>query len=114
MVDELEDSLHGFGGQTNRTRCFDHVTNLGAKTLTSVFDARKSQKSALTDVEKELAELMEGLETEELITLAELAKDEEEDEDRKGWIDERDGMDGEELDELEESLRPITVLLVKV
>jgi hypothetical protein len=115
MVVELEDSLSSFGGQTNRTCCFDHVVNLATQTLTRVFDARKSQKgSILTDAEKELVELMKGLETEELIALAEQAKDEEEDEDRKGWIDERDGMDGEELEELEESVLPVTLLLVKV
>ena len=115
MVDKLEDMMPAFGGQNNRTRCFDHVVNLCAKTITKVFDTRKSKKdSILTDAEKELAELMEGLETEELVMLAEQGDENENDDNTKGWIDECDGMDKEELAELNESVRPVTLLLVKV
>ncbi|RPD59518.1 hypothetical protein L227DRAFT_479725, partial [Lentinus tigrinus ALCF2SS1-6] len=38
MVDVLETSLPDFGGARTRTRCFDHVVNLCAKSVLRPFD----------------------------------------------------------------------------
>ncbi|KAI0355814.1 hypothetical protein OH77DRAFT_1378786, partial [Trametes cingulata] len=38
MVNALEIDIPSFGGQRARTRCFAHVVNLVAKSLTRQFD----------------------------------------------------------------------------
>jgi len=113
MMDELEDRLDGFGGKTNRTRCFAHVVNLVAVTITRQFDAPKAGKNATAnDAKAELAELAKGIELEDLIAIGQ--DESEEDENCEDWIDEREDMTSDELDELEESVRPVTRVLVKV
>ena len=113
MVEELEDLLDGFGGKTNRTRCFEHVVNLVARTVTRQFDTPKAGNDATANVAKaELAELAKGIKLEDLVAIAE--DESEKDENCEDWIDERDDMTSEELDELEESVRPVTHVLVKV
>jgi hypothetical protein len=56
--------------------------------------------------------LAEGIELEDLVAIAE--DESEENENCEGWIDEQEEMTSEEQDELEESVRPLTRVLVKV
>src|SRR5438552_3186892 len=111
MIDKLEDRLDVFGGKTNRTRCFEHVVNLVAVMVTRQFDAPKAGKNATAnDAKAELAELAKGIELKDLIAIAQ--DESEEEENCEDWIDEQEDMTSEELDELEESVCPVTRVLV--
>jgi hypothetical protein len=116
MVEELDSDdalLPGCGGQSNRTRCFDHITNLMARTITKVFDAPKSKKEGiLDDAEKELADLVEGLDLEDLMTRMEDSG--EADDNVEGWVDELEEMTCLEREDVEATVRPLTLVLVKV
>ena len=46
MVDVLEESLPVFSGRDSRVRCFAHTTNLVAKRILKVFDAKSVEQSA--------------------------------------------------------------------
>jgi hypothetical protein len=117
MVKELDTDdnlLPGYGGETNRTRCFDHVINLTARTVTKVFDAPKSKKEGiLDDAEKELADLVEGLDLEELMTRMEQDGGEADD-NVEGWVNELEEMTRLEREDVEGNVRPLTLVLVKV
>jgi hypothetical protein len=65
MVDRLEEDMPGFGGQTNRTRCFDHVVNIVARTVVRRFDVPKAGQ---TNADAELSALTEGIDAEEETT----------------------------------------------
>jgi len=124
MIEELGDSLDRFAGQASRTRCFAHIINLVVKTLMRQFDAPKGKvNEVLSEAEKELQELAEGIDEEE----TEMVQDEEDreegdgvtsgggsEDEAEGWIDERYGMTESEKERLENSVRPMKLLLTKV
>jgi hypothetical protein len=120
MINELENLIEEFGGSATRTRCFDHVINLVAKSTIEQFDARNMSNN---EADKELRDLVEGLELEELVTLAEKNVDNGEDgeggEDGEDdfdldTVDERVRMTQVEIERLDESFRPVKMMLVKV
>ena len=78
MVDRLEDLIPSFGGAANRVRCFDHVTNLVAKSLLAPFDGGKA-------IELE----GEGDDDDE-----EVIDDDGERDNVEGWTDERTRLSG--------------------
>ena len=117
MVEELhsnDDLLAGYRGQTNRTHCFDHIVNLTARTITKVFDPPKSKKAGiLDDAEKELADLVEGLELEEMMTRLEQGGGEADD-NVEGWVNELEEMTRLEQEDVEANVRPLMLILLKV
>jgi hypothetical protein len=116
MIEVLEGLLENFDGQASWTRCFAHILNLVAKTTIKQFDVPKGKADeALDAAEKELRDLAEGVDVEEIMTRAEtpLNEDEEPD-DVDGLVDERDALDEEERQELDESVRPVRLVLTKV
>jgi hypothetical protein len=113
MIDELEEgAMPGFSGATNRTRCFDHVVNIVARTVVRRFDVPKGGK---TDADAELSKLAEGIDAEEEIARAELESllggevENESDDDESVMLD-----DDDEQEEFDENVRPVRLLLVKV
>jgi hypothetical protein len=102
MIDELEEVLPNFPGVTNRTWCFLHIVNLIAKQLLKQFDVpRKNADAVLDEVERELWELVEGLDMEELVTQEEWEGEDNEDNDNtKGWINKMDILTVEDCEEL--------------
>jgi hypothetical protein len=113
MVKELEDgALPGFGGETNRTRCFDHIVNIVGRTVVRQFDVPKGK---LGDAEAELSALAQGIEEEEEATQDEIDDELDDDDEIDGWVAGEDTeMSDDEREELEESVRPVRLLLVKV
>ena len=65
MVDELGNILPEYGGRASHAQCFLHTTNLIAKSLICVFEAKKDKKSGETGLEREIEELSIGMEQEE-------------------------------------------------
>jgi hypothetical protein len=116
MIDSLADLIDVFPGATNRTRCFAHVINLVAKTITRQFDVPgKKNNNTLTTAQEELALLADGIDCEEIISQAE--KDNEdgvEDDNDDGWVDEREGLSQDDVQNLDESILPVRRVLVKV
>lgn len=115
MIEELQALIDDFPGQANQTRCFDHVTNLVAKTITAVFDAPKKRGEALGKEEELLAALAQDIELEEDELLRNNEnEDDDEDDDIEGWIDEQELLSEEERRRLNEDLVPIRLVVVKV
>jgi hypothetical protein len=115
MIDELVDLLPNFPGQANRCRCFLHIVNLVAKTLLKQFDVPKKDISAALDAaEKELLELAEGIDIEEMTTRVENPTDRADDDDVDGWQDETESLSTEEREELRKNTQPVRLVLVKV
>ena len=116
MIDKLVNLLPNFPGAPNRTRCFLHIVNLIAKQLLKQFDVPgKNANTVLDKVERELQELADGLDMEELVTREEWEGEDGEDEDNtEGWINEMDILTVEDRKELEKSIGPVWVMLVKV
>jgi hypothetical protein len=86
MVEALADLIKSFPGQPNRTRCFGHIVNLTVKTVLLPFDAPKGKIEVTMDrAEKELRELAEGVDIEDLMTRVEMnQEDDAEDDDADG------------------------------
>jgi hypothetical protein len=112
MIEELEFLVDDFTGKVNQTRCFDHVLNLVAKTITKVFDAPKKRGEMLGDDEELLAALAQDIKLEEDELLRN--EDDEDDDDIEGWINEQDLLSEEEWRRLNEDLLPICLVIVKV
>ena len=114
MIDELETSIESFGGSETRTRCFDHIINLVARTMIKQFDVHHK----LDEAAKELQDLAQGEDIEEAVTLAErdteADEDDEMEQDNKDGTDERNVMSEGERKRLAESARPVKMMLVKV
>lgn len=91
MIVELSALLHGFPSASNWSRCFAHVLNLAAKSITRQFNLLKSEAIvALDEAAKELAKLAAELEHEDLMmqgTLGDESK--EEDDESEGWVNEK-------------------------
>jgi hypothetical protein len=123
MIDALEDLIKTFPGDPNRVRCFNHVTSLVARSTIRMFDIPKAQAdAALDEAERELQELAEGIDLEDLVMQGEhneadyddddaVAVD---DEDLDGWVDERAGLSTADRQALDKSLQPVRLVLVKV
>ena len=98
MVDVLEDLIPSFGGAANRVRCFDHVTNLVAKSLLAPFDGGKAieLEGEGEDDDKDVADDDGQLDNDE------------------GWTDERTRLSEEERFALDDSVDPVAMVLIKV
>jgi len=119
MIEELADLLKNYPGEAGRMRCFTHIINLVAKSIIRQFDIPKGKAdSALDDTERELRELAEGIDLEDLRMQGEREDDDNEDDDLDenddGWIDEREALDVADREELDAAVRPVKLVLVKV
>ena len=118
MILELSKLVPSFPGESNLTRCFNHVLNLVAKTAIQVFDVPESNKdSVLNNATAELQQLAKNIDIEELETRAAGYENDEEGGDvdsTDGWIDERLGLTEVEREELDDSVLLVRLLLVKV
>ncbi|KAK6974449.1 hypothetical protein R3P38DRAFT_3482518, partial [Favolaschia claudopus] len=89
MCQNLENRLDGFNAEKDRTRCFDHVGNLVAKSLLKMFDAPKKKRRSRQppgDGDRDEDEANDGLDLEQL--LAELNDMERTDDDSDDVFDE--------------------------
>ena len=116
MVDELPNLIVSFPGNANRTCCFNHVLSLVARSIIRQFDVPKAQADeALSEAEKELAELADGLDLEEeLMGVDEDVEDEEDDNDLDAWVDEQTEMSKADRKTLDASVQPVRLVLVEV
>lgn len=118
MVEALEDLLEIFPGDSNRTRCFDHIVNLIAKSVIQQFDIPKAKgNQSFDDVLRELMVSAEDLDQEEVATReGECWSDDVDSEDDKldGWVNEREDMSEMEQMELDDNIQPVRRVLVKV
>lgn len=113
MVEALRDLLVVFPGESRRTRCFDHIVNLIAKSIIMQFDVNKGSES----LDDALRELIEDLDHEEFETRG--ADNSEgdhaaDDDNTEGWVDEREEMSEIEQEELDRDVQPVRRVLVKV
>jgi hypothetical protein len=118
MTEALGDLLPAFI-TSNHARCFTHILNLVAKSLLKQFDVetRLENDDGLNNEERELLDLADNLEAEELTTAQENdAEDGEidEDDDLEDWVDEVAALTPEEQETLKDSIRPVKTVLVKV
>ena len=90
MIEALKDCLEIFPGESNHTRCFDHIVNLVAKSIIQQFDVPKAKgNESFDDVLRELMVLAEDLDKEELAAREGEHSESEGDEDNTdGWVDE--------------------------
>ena len=101
-------------------RCFAHTINLAARSVMRQFDVPKGKAdAALSEAERALREMMEGLELDPgIYDEDEEGEDDSEDDfdipDSEVEVDERAGMSESEIEELEASLLPSRMMLAKV
>ena len=116
MVDELGDILLEYGGCASHAWCFLHTTNLVAKSLICVFEAKKDKKSGETGLEREIEELSIGMEREEQAMVAESKGVNVQDaaDNNEGLVDLTRNMNAEERVVHDERVHPVRLLLVKV
>jgi hypothetical protein len=115
MISELELTLPDFPGEANRTRCFNHIINLVAKSMLRLFDVpKKKANQALNDADRRLHELAEDLDLEELNTQLDGYASTERIEDDEQNVDEIGELDAEEQAEFRKRVRPVQLVLVKV
>ena len=116
MIDKLSNLISSFPGSANRARCFNHVIVLVTKSSIRQFDIPKGKAdAALDEAERELRELAEGLDIEEVEMAGEWeAPEDDDDENAEGWVDEVAHLSVANREELDANVRPIRLLLVKV
>ena len=115
MIDKLADLLENFPGDPNRAHCFNHVIALVAQKMTCQFDVPKGGvDAALDEVEKELRNLAEGIDIEEMLTKSMQDADEEDEDDEENEDGTEDEMSAEDRTVLDASMRPLQLVLVKV
>ena len=115
MIDKLTDLLENFPGDPNRARCFNHVIALVAQKMTHQFDVPKGGvDAALDEAEKELRNLAEGIDIEEMLTKSMQDADEEDEDDEENEDGTEDEMSAEDRTVLDASMRPLRLVLVKV
>ena len=115
MIDKLGDILENFAGDPNRARCFNHVIALVAKKMTRQFDVPKGEAdAALDEAEKELRNLAEGIDIEEMLTKSMQDVDEEDEDNEENEDGAEDEMSAEDRTILDASMRPLQLVLVKV
>lgn len=116
MVNEMAVEIDNFS-EVNRTRCFLHIVNLVAKSLLKPFETIKKglQDDAL---QRELDEMAEDLELEEVATQAfgngVCDDDESTEDDIDGLVDEMEDLSEEERTEIRAQIRPVMLVLAKV
>lgn len=118
MIVELSNLVPAFPGESNLTRCFNHVLSLVAKTAIRVFDVPEADKANVLDnATAELLELAKNIDVEELEAQAAGSDSDGEGgqaDSTDGWVDERLELSDVECEELDESVLPVRLLLVKV
>lgn len=114
MIAALGRILDDYPGDPNRARCFNHVIALLAKRMTRQFDVAKGEAdAALDEAEKELGNLAEEIDIEEMLTQANQDEDEDVDNDDDD-DDMEDDLSPADRKELDASTRPVKLVLVKV
>ncbi len=117
MIDILAEDLPAFPGEQHRTRCFAHVINLVAKSLLNQFEPPKKKKEdATSDAERNIIELAEGLEHEDLdvrLEEAEATAGQVEKDDVDGLIDEIALLSTEDREKWQAETRSVQMALVK-
>ena len=101
----------------NRTRCFNHILNLVAKSFLKQFDIHRSDSlREEDDEERSLLEFAGNIDEEERTMAQENDEDEdiEEDDSLEGWFDEVEALPDKNRQKLDESIRPAKRILVKV
>ena len=118
MVSELEKLLEVFPGESNCTRCFDHIVNLIAKSVIRQFDTPTGKgNEAFNDVLRELMVSAGDLERGELVMRAGESCGSEvdsDDDDMDSLVDEQEDMSETDRTELDDNIRPVRCVLVKV
>jgi hypothetical protein len=114
MVDRMGEELEDFAGEVARTRCFDHILSLGAKTVTKLFDLPKTKAGDTRSTEEqELMDLAGDIDLEETY-MQQLEGDDAGADDIEGWIDEESFLSKEEAASLNEAILPVRRVIVKV
>jgi hypothetical protein len=109
MIYELSLSLPNFPGEANRTRCFNHITNLVAKSMLKLFDIpKKKAGQAITDAEQTLHELADDLDVDEMNTQQNSYASTEEADDNNEFVDELSELPEAEQAEFRECIRPVS------
>jgi hypothetical protein len=129
LIAHLPTLVPSFAGEASQIRCFNHVLNLVARTITRQFDVpRAKADAALAVAEQALLDLAAGIDIEEEEAQHIVIDDGEEgDEDvddgdvaddstgeADGWQDEQELLTEEELAEHNINVLPVRVVLVKV
>jgi hypothetical protein len=114
MVDNMGEQLEDFPGETNRTRCFDHILNLAAKTVMKLFDLPKTKTGDTRSTkEQELMDLAGDIDLEESY-MQQLEGDDADPDDVEGWVNEESFLSEEEAASLNEAILPVRRVIVKV
>jgi hypothetical protein len=118
MIEVLVDLIIGFPRKANQTRCFAHILNFIAKTIIKQFDApTKPTGEELSDDERLLVELTEGIELEEIETRVgarQAGENADDDDNEDGWVDELEELSDKEKEQANAELLPIQLVIVKV
>ena len=115
MIDKLSELLEEFPGSANRTRCFNHILNLVAKSVMKQFDLPKARAGEALDAAAEaLAGLGGDIESQEMLPDGDLVGDEEKDDNSDGLVDICQEMSDEEIALLDNTLQPVRLVLAKV
>ena len=119
MIEHLSILMENFPGAANQTRCFNHILNLGAKSILRQFDVPKNANPEDLDVDdamKALTDLAQELELEPINLDNDESADKAEDGNgnNEEMDDNCDGLLDEEADELAETFVPIWLMLAKV
>ena len=116
MVEKMDGLLTTFLA-VNRTRCFNHILNLVAKSLLKQFDVHRTDKEAsdLDDDERSLLGLAGDIDEE--LTMEQEDDSEDggiEEDDLEDWVDEIAALTPEERKDLEALIHPVKCTLVKL
>jgi hypothetical protein len=115
MIDKLADLLENFPGDPNRARGFNHIVTLVVQKMIRQFDVPKGGVDpALDEAEKELRNLAEGIDIEEMLTKSMQDVDEEDEDNEENEDGAEDEMSAEDRTILDASMRPLQLVLVKV
>ena len=110
MIDALKHSLDDYPGDANHAHCFNHVIMLMAKQMMQQFDVAKGGADvALDKAEKELRDLVAGMDIEEMLMKAKQDENKEDQDDEM-----EDGMSPEECEELDVNMHLVRLVLVEV
>jgi hypothetical protein len=116
MIEVLADLIVGFPGKANQTCCFVHILNLIVKTIIKQFYIpMKPTGEELSDDERLLAELTEGIKLEEIETRVgtrQAGENTDDDDNEDGWVDELEELSNKEKEQVvssQVSLTPYTV-----
>jgi hypothetical protein len=122
MVENIPNHIKYWEGETNHTRCFNHIVNLIAKTLLKLFEVPKAKgastgKKEVDEAEEELERIGKELEVEDLRTQIEAFAnpltaegiDAEEDVDDAMAL-----LDPDEIEDFRENIVPVRLALAKV